>query len=128
MLNQISLIGNVAKISSSRTGGGKLVVSFTVATNEHWTDGNGERQENAEFHRCVAFQRGDKEGLAGMLANHLRKGNCVFVQGKSVTRSWRKAGEDTDRYQTEVHADTFQFVGPNMDRYELKAAFQTGAK
>jgi single-strand DNA-binding protein len=31
------------------------VVSFSLATSDHWTDKEGERQERTEWHRVVAY-------------------------------------------------------------------------
>ena len=37
-----------------------------------------------------------------MLEKHARKGRLVYVAGKLQSRRWRKEGEDTDRYSTEI--------------------------
>ena len=37
-----------------------------------------------------------------MLEKHARKGRLVYVAGKLQSRKWRKEGEDTDRYSTEI--------------------------
>ena len=51
-----------------------------------------------ERHRVVTFQN----GLVDMLEKHAKKGRLVYVSGKLQTRSWRKDGEDSDRYSTEI--------------------------
>ena len=33
---------------------------------------------------------------------HAKKGRLVYVAGKLQTRKWRKEGEDSDRYSTEI--------------------------
>ena len=43
-----------------------------------------------------------QDGLITMLEKHARKGRLVYVAGKLQTRKWRKEGEDTDRYSTEI--------------------------
>ena len=37
-----------------------------------------------------------------MLEKHAKKGRLVYVSGKPQTRKWRKAGEDSDRFSTEI--------------------------
>ncbi|MDE0408518.1 MAG: single-stranded DNA-binding protein, partial [Alphaproteobacteria bacterium] len=49
-------------------------------------------------HRIVTFQ----PGLVDMLEKHARKGRLVYVSGKLQTRRWRKEGEDSDRFSTEI--------------------------
>ena len=37
-----------------------------------------------------------------MLGKHAKKGRLVYVAGKLQTRRWRKDGEDSDRFSTEI--------------------------
>ena len=37
-----------------------------------------------------------------MLERHAKKGRLVYVSGKLQTRRWRKDGEDSDRFSTEI--------------------------
>ena len=46
----------------------------------------------------VTFQ----SGLIDMLEKHAKKGRLVYVAGKLQTRKWRKEGEDSDRFSTEI--------------------------
>ena len=54
--------------------------------------------DRTEWHRCVTFQN----GLVDMLEKHAKKGRLVYVAGKLQTRRWRKDGEDSDRFSTEI--------------------------
>ncbi len=58
----------------------------------------GERVEKTEWHRLVTFQ----DGLIDMLERHAKKGRLVHVEGKLQTRRWKKDGEDSDRFSTEI--------------------------
>ena len=60
--------------------------------------GGGERIEKTEWHRVVTFQ----PGLVDMLERHAKKGRLVYVSGKLQTRRWRKDGEESDRFSTEI--------------------------
>ena len=59
---------------------------------------SGDRIDRTEWHRCVTFQN----GLVDMLEKHAKKGRLVYVAGKLQTRRWRKDGEDSDRFSTEI--------------------------
>ena len=37
-----------------------------------------------------------------MLQKHATKGRLISVEGKMQTRRWRKDGEDSDRFSTEI--------------------------
>ena len=43
-----------------------------------------------------------QDGLIDMLERHAKKGRLVYIAGKLQTRKWRKDGEDSDRYSTEI--------------------------
>ena len=59
----------------------------------------GERVDRTEWHRVVlSFQN----GLIDMFEKHAKKGRLVYVAGKLQTRKWRKDGEDSDRFSTEI--------------------------
>jgi len=52
----------------------------------------------AQFHSVIAW-----EALAESLAQALRKGAAVLVEGRLQTRSW-EAADGTTRYATEIVA------------------------
>jgi len=54
--------------------------------------------DRTEWHRAVTFQ----DGLIDMLEKHGRKGRLISLEGKMQTRRWRKPGEDSDRFSTEI--------------------------
>ena len=63
-----------------------------------YKQGGGDRIDKTEWHRVVSFQ----SGLIDMLEKHAKKGRLVYVSGKLQTRRWRKDGEDSDRFSTEI--------------------------
>ncbi len=99
-LNQAQIIGRLgadATISNLASGG--RVANMSVATDESYLDRqSGERVDRTEWHRVVSFQ----SGLIDMLEKHAKKGRLVYVAGKLQTRKWRKDGEDSDRFSTEI--------------------------
>ena len=100
-LNTAQLIGRLgADVTISNLASGGRVANMSVATDESYIDrnGTGERIDRTEWHRVVTFQG----GLVDMLEKHAKKGRLVYVAGKLQTRKWRKDGEDSDRYSTEI--------------------------
>jgi single-strand DNA-binding protein len=96
-LNKATLIGNLTRDPELRyTPQGTAVCTFSLATNRQWTTDSGEKKEDAEFHRIVAWNK-----LAEICAQLLKKGRKVFVEGRLQTRNW--TGQDgAPRSTTEV--------------------------
>lgn len=96
-LNRVQLIGNLTRDPELRyTPQGTAVCTFGLATNRTWTTDNGEKKEDAEFHKIVAWNK-----LAELCSQLLVKGRKVFVEGRIATRSW--TGQDgAARNTTEI--------------------------
>ena len=100
-LNRAEVIGRLgADVTVNHLASGGRVANLSIATDESYIDRNagGERIDKTEWHRVVTFQ----DGLIDMLGKHAKKGRLVYVAGKMQTRKWRKDGEDSDRYSTEI--------------------------
>ena len=100
-LNRAELIGRIgADVTVNHLASGGRVANFSVATDESYIDRNnsGERVQRTEWHRIVTFQ----PGLIDMLAKNAKKGRLVYVAGKLQTRRWKRDGEDSDRFSTEI--------------------------
>ncbi len=96
-LNRVQLIGNLTRDPELRyTPNGTAVCSFSIATNRSWTTDTGEKKDQAEFHRIVAWNK-----LAEICSQFLVKGRKVFVEGRLVTRFWN-AQDGTQRNTTEI--------------------------
>ena len=99
-LNSAQIIGRLgADVVISNLASGGRVANMSVATDESFIDkSSGSRVDRTEWHRVVTFQG----GLVDMLEKHAKKGRLVYIAGKLQTRKWRKEGEDSDRYSTEI--------------------------
>ena len=106
-LNKAILIGNLTRDPELRsTTGGTKVCSFSIATNRVWKDKNGVRQESADYHNVVVFGR-----QAETVAQYMKKGSSILVEGRMQTRSWEDKASGEKKYRTEIVADRTQF-GP----------------
>ena len=98
-LNRAEVIGRLgADVTVNHLTTGGRVANMSIATDESYVDRDGQKIDKTEWHRVVTFQ----PGLVDMLEKHARKGRLVYVSGKLQTRRWRKDGEDSDRFSTEV--------------------------
>ena len=99
-LNNAQLIGRLgADATISHLTNGGRVANVSIATDESYLDKNsGDKVDRTEWHRIVTFQ----DGLVEMMEKHAKKGRLVYVSGKLQTRKWRKDGEDSDRFSTEI--------------------------
>ncbi len=99
-LNRAEVIGRLgADVTINHLTNGGRVANMSIATDESYLDRNsGSRVEKTEWHRVVTFQ----PGLIDMLEKHATTGRLVYVSGVLQTRRWRKDGEETDRFSTEI--------------------------
>ena len=99
-LNRAEIIGRLGDdVNVNHLFSGGRVANLSVATDESYLNRQtGERVDKTEWHRIVTFQ----DGLIDMLEKHARKGRLVYIAGKMQTRRWRKDGEESDRFSTEI--------------------------
>ncbi len=98
-INRVELIGRLgADVTVNHLASGGRVANMSIATDESFVDKSGQRVDRTEWHRVVTFQ----DGLIGMLERHAKKGRLVHAEGKLQTRRWKKDGEDSDRFSTEI--------------------------
>ncbi len=93
----VGRLGDDVTVNHLRNGG--RVANMSIATDESYIDKNsGEKVDKTEWHRVVTFQ----DGLIDMLQRHATKGRLIHVEGKLQTRRWKKDGEDSWRFSTEI--------------------------
>ena len=99
-LNRVQLIGNLTRDPELRyTPQGTAVCTFGLATNRTWTTDNGDKKEEAEYHKIVAWNKLDE-----LCSQLLTKGRKVYVEGRLATRSW--TGQDgSAKTTTEIVID-----------------------
>lgn len=107
-LNKAFLYGNITRDPELKSlPSGIKVVSFGLATNRTWKDKNGVKQESTTFHNIVSFGK-----QAEIMAQYLKKGSGVFIEGRIETRSWDDKNDGSKKNRTEIIVDNFQF-GPS---------------
>lgn len=109
-LNKVQLIGNLTRDPEMRyTPAGTAVCTIGLATNRQWVTESGEKKEDAEFHRLVAWNK-----LAEICAQLLKKGRKVYFEGRLQTRNW--TGQDgTQRTTTEIVVSDMLLLDSRQD-------------
>ena len=103
-LNKVMLIGNVGKDPEIKAlEGGNKIGNITLATSMVYTDRNGQKKEETEWHTVVTYGK-----LSDVVEKFIRKGSLLFVDGRLHTRSWDDNGKT--RYKTEVIANGIQML------------------
>ena len=106
-LNKAIVIGNLTRDPELRSlPSGVKVCTFSLATNRVWKDKSGARQESTDYHNVVVFGR-----QAENVAQYMKKGSSLLVEGRMQTRSWEDKTSGEKKYRTEIVADRTQF-GP----------------
>ena len=125
-VNKAILVGNLGRDAEMRfTAGGTPVATVSLATTERFTDREGQKREDTQWHRIVIWGK-----TAESLHEYLTKGKQIYVEGRIQTRKWTdKEGKEVTT--TEIRADRIVLLGggggggegrgggrPARDRYE----------
>ena len=109
-VNKAILVGNLGKDPEIRhLDNGVAVANFSLATTESYTNKQGERVNQTEWHNVVLWR-----GLADIAEKYLKKGNSVYIEGKIVTRKWEDKDNNT-RYSTDIVADKMTMLGSKQE-------------
>lgn len=79
------------------------VVNFSLATNRIYKNKSGEKVEEAEFHRCVAFW-----SLADIIWEYVNKWAKIYVEWRLRTRQWEDQSWNK-KYTTEIIVNSMDF-------------------
>ena len=90
MENLVILVGRLGADPELKfTGGGTPVAQFDMATSDRWSDKNGDKKEQTEWHRVEVWKK-----LGQACAENLNKGSLVYVRGQLKTKRWEtESGE-----------------------------------
>jgi single-strand DNA-binding protein len=122
-INKVLLLGNLGRNPELRTTlNGKPVMVFPMATSRRWKDRrSGEDRSLTDWHRVIVWGH-----QAEVLAEYLKKGSQVHIEGRLLTRNWTD-GEGVKRYVTEVVASRVQMLGRPEDQKAPKPVVEPEA-
>jgi len=114
-LNKVFVLGRLTQDPQIRTlPSGQLVASFGLATNRVFTNKNGQKQEETQYHNIVAFGRS-----AEIVQQYLRQGSLVLIEGRLHTRSWEDKN-GTKRSRTEIIVENLQLAPKSLSPSKIK--------
>lgn len=104
--NRVQLIGNLGNDPEIiNLESGRKLAKFSLATNDTYTDKNGDKVTNTEWHNIVAWGK-----TAEIVENYCSKGKEVMVVGK-LTYNRYETDKGEKRYFTEINVDELKFLG-----------------
>jgi single-strand DNA-binding protein len=105
-LNKVFLIGRLTKDPEMKNlPSGKSLCQISIATDRFYTDKDGNKKQETEFHNVILFGR-----LAEIASQYLKKGSLVFIEGRLRTRNWEDESGNK-KLRTEIIAERIQ-LGP----------------
>lgn len=119
-VNKVILLGNVGKDPEVRETNGGSVANLKLATSEKYTDKNGKKQENTEWHNLVVYGK-----LADVVSKYVNKGDKLYVEGAITTKKW-KDKEGNDRYTTEIKVRDLTMLGGGAEKKSQPVAVAVG--
>lgn len=111
--NSVLLIGNIGQDPDVKElTGGKKVAKFSIATSETYTNEQGERITETQWHTVIAWGK-----QAEFIEKHVKKGNEVAIEGKLISRSYTDK-ETIKRYVTEIVCNEILMLGKKAQKQE----------
>ena len=94
--NSVHLIGRLGNDPQIRDfESGKKMASFSLATNENYTNNKGDKVEDTQWHNIIVWGK-----KVEVVENYLKKGSEIALEGKLLNRSYEKDG--VKKYVTEI--------------------------
>jgi len=134
-VNKVILVGNLGQDPEVRfLSSGSKVANISIATTESYTNKEGQRVDQTEWHRVELW-----DGLAGIAEQYLKKGNPVYIEGKIRSEEYQDKNGNTAR-SFKIRATAINLIGsrdqsaaapkeraePGMGNLETKETVQPG--
>lgn len=108
--NKVTLIGYTGKdVEVITFDNGSMKASVSLATNDFYTNAQGEKVQETQWHNLVVFGK-----TAEIMQKYVPKGKEIAVEGKLTYRSY----DDKDgnkRYITEIRIDELVLLGAKQN-------------
>jgi len=106
-VNKAIIVGNLGRDPELKyLENGTAICRLSVATTRRWTNNDGETVEETEWHRVSVWGK-----QAESCEKFLSKGRQVYVEGRLRTSKYKDKEDGSDKYSTEIVAETVQFLG-----------------
>ncbi len=105
MINKVILVGNVGNDPEVQYVQEDVpVAKFSLATNERYTNKNGEKVDQTQWHNIVVWR-----GLAKVVEQYVKKGDRLYLEGKLEYRSYEVDG--VTKYYTSIICREMKMLG-----------------
>jgi single-strand DNA-binding protein len=105
-VNKVILLGNLGQDPEVRfLPSGTKVANISIATTESYTNKEGQRVDQTEWHRVELW-----DGLAGIAEQYLKKGNPVYIEGKIRSEEYQDKNGNTAR-SYKIRATSINLIG-----------------
>jgi single-strand DNA-binding protein len=104
-LNRVILTGYLGKDPETAPAAATTVTKFSLAVTDRWKDAAGEKQERTNWLNVVVWN-----GNGENVAQYLKKGSHVLIEGSLRTSEWDDKETGQKRWKTEIHASQVIFL------------------
>tara|TARA_R110000787_G_scaffold5230_3_gene19251 strand:+ start:117 stop:563 length:447 start_codon:yes stop_codon:yes gene_type:complete len=105
-LNKVQIIGNLTRDPELKsTPKGTAVTEVGIATNRKYKAESGEQREEVTFIDVTVWGK-----TAEVMAQYLRKGSSVYIEGRLQLDSWDDKTTGQKRSKLKVIAQSFEFL------------------
>jgi single-strand DNA-binding protein len=109
-VNKVIILGKLgADPESINLQSGSKVCKFSIATSESFTDKQGQKIENTEWHRIELWEK-----LADIAQAYLKKGSTVYIEGKIKTEKYTDK-DGIEKYVTKIRGTAITLVGDKQE-------------
>lgn len=110
-LNKVMIIGDLGRDPEMKyTSSGKSITTFSVATNRSWVTSSGDRKNETEWFKVVAWG-----SLAEICYNHLSKSQKVYIEGRLQTHTWE---DENNNKHSNVEIVAKEMIILNRKKFE----------
>lgn len=112
-VNKVTLIGNVGRDPEVKVSkNGDSIATFSLATTYSYRPQGGDRVDNTEWHRIVAWRN-----LADQASKYITKGRKIYVEGRIQSRQYTdNSGQQRTAY--EIVATQIEFLDSLRDQQQ----------
>jgi single-strand DNA-binding protein len=104
-LNKVMLIGNLGNdVKMHYFEGGNSIGRFSLATNEAYTNKEGNKIANVEWHNIIVRNK-----LAELCEKYLIKGDKIYCEGRIKSKQWI-SDDGVTHYTVEIHVNEITFL------------------
>ncbi|GLR16865.1 single-stranded DNA-binding protein [Portibacter lacus] len=108
--NSVSLTGHLGKdVEIITLDSGAKIARTSIATNNSYTNRQGEKIQEVEWHNIIAWNR-----TAELMERLLKKGTRVMIEGMLKNETYKNK-EGVIRYNTKVQINNFQKLTAKED-------------